>query len=197
MVEARSVALLDQVCGHLLDKLEDVLHVLELAIAVLLILLPESDDNASTTLAGNGTAISSGHLSDGRGIVFVSQHVLLATHTDSSLSWLSVSIGGTNSASNFVDFNIFGRAVHLLQWVLVSGQVATFFTGVGPQGAIMSVKRGAVADSGDCVLVGVVVEPVQNLVRVLLPCVLSHRNLIDMVKCLIANKTSLPPLLLA
>ena len=178
LVETRSVALLDQVGGHLLDQLEDILHVLGLAIAILLILLPESDDNNSSGLADNGTSAPSCHLSDSSGIVFVSQHVLLATHADSSLRWLSVSIGGANRASNFVHLDVLCGSVHLLQRVLISGQVATFLTGVGPHGSIMSVKSGAAANTGDRVLIRVVIEPVHNLVRVLLPCVLSHCFLI-------------------
>merc|ERR1719245_2019398 len=70
------------------------IHVLGLAIAVCLILLPESDDNNGSGLSDNGTAAPSRHLSDSSAIVLVSQHVLLTTHADSSLCWLSVSIGG-------------------------------------------------------------------------------------------------------
>ena len=133
MVEACSVALLEKVCVHRLDLHEDVLHVLELAIAVLHILFPESDDNGIPGLADDGTAAVSGQLSDGIDFVLVSHHVLLATHADSSLRKIVDSIGSTHSASDFVDFNILGRAVKLLHWVLVSLQVATFLTGGGPQ----------------------------------------------------------------
>ena len=174
----RSVALLDKVGGHLLDELEAIFHVLGLTVAVSLVLLPPANDDDSSGLTDAGTATSSGELSEGSFFILVGQHEFLATHADASLTWLSVSVGCTNGASDFVDCDVRGGAVHLLQWVLIGAQVSALLTSVSPEGTIVSVKGGTAANSSNAPFFSVIVEPVKDLVRVRLPCVLSHCFLI-------------------
>lgn len=169
-----SVALFGQVSGHLLDELEAVLHVLELAIAVLAFLLPESNDDNGSSLADASTTTTSGELAEGCLIFLVGEHELLATHADTSSAGLSVSISGTKGAVDLVDLDVLNGTIHLLERVLVGGQVVTFGTSAGPEGTIVTVECSTVANTGDGVIVGLVVEPVQYLIGICLPSVLCH-----------------------
>ena len=178
MMIVRSVALLDKVGGHLLDQLEAIFHVLGLTVAISLVLLPPANDNGSCGLTNAGTATSSSELSDGTLVILVGQHEFLATHADACLTWISVSVGCTNSASDFVAGDVLGGAVHLLQWVIIGGQVTTLLTSDSPEGTVVSVNGGTAANSSSGPVVSVVVEPVKDLVRVRLPVVLSHCFLI-------------------
>ena len=115
-----SIALLDEVCSHFLDKLEAILHILELSIAVLLILSPHSNDDCSGSLAYASSSTSGGQLTESLLVILVGQHKLLSTHSAACLTWVSVSISDTDSTFDLVHGNILARTVHLLERVLVS-----------------------------------------------------------------------------
>jgi len=170
-----SEALLNQVVSHFLDKLEARLHALPLSVAVLLILLPETNHNGSGSLAHAGTTARPGQLRESLVIILVGEHELDATHADARLTGLSVAIRGSDCASHFIHFDMLRGAVHLFKRVLVSRQVAALSACRSPQGAIVAVNGSPAAHIMDIVGVRLVVKSVEHLVGVRLP--VSHLSL--------------------
>ena len=164
-----SDALLSEIVDHLLYKLEAVLHVLGLSIAINLVLLPECDADTGDGLSNNSTASSSGQLSDGLVGVLVGQHVLSLAHADASLTWVPVAISSTASAGDFADVDLLDRAIHALERMLVIGKISTLIALSSPEGAILTVDCSTVGNVMDSPIVRVVIELVHELLSVSLP----------------------------
>ena len=170
---ACSVTLLNEVSGHLRNELEAVLHVLGLAIAILLVFLPKSNNNSGCGLTAASTATRGGELSDSCVFVLVSEHELLATHADTSFGGSSVSISGTHGSGSLVARHILSGSVHLLERMIVGGE-AREGTSQGPLGTVVAINGSTRAHSCDRPVISIVIESVQNLIGVSLPSV-SHR----------------------
>ena len=166
--------MLDQIGSHLLNQFIGVLHVLRHVIALHLILFPEANDDTCGTLADDGTTTVPSQLCNGSLFILVGQHELCIAHSDTSLAWLSVTIASTESACNLAHCNIFRRAVHLLLGVLVICKVNIICTTLGPERTVMTIECRSAANVGLFPLVSIIIELVQNLVRILLPRVLCH-----------------------
>lgn len=178
MVAQCSVALLGQVVCHFLDKLEASIHALGFAKTVDLVFFPKSDHESAGSLSDNDATAATGKLSNSSLGLFVSEHHLGASDTDTSLGGSLVSITSGKGASDFVDLNVRHGSIESLHRVLVSGEVAALRSSGGPKSAIVAVDSGATVDSGDRPIVGVVVESVEHLVGVLLPRVFSHLSIL-------------------
>lgn len=105
-----SVALVLEVLGHNLDLIGTTTVGLEVLLgrsAVILntwlILGEKSDNKTSGGLHDGSTTTLLGELSEASGRVMRNKHVLLTTDTDTSFSWLSVAVGGTQHAIPLVD----------------------------------------------------------------------------------------------
>ena len=164
-----SDSLLSEIVDHLLYKLEAVLHVLGLSIAISAVLLPESDADTGLGLSNNSTASSSGQLSDGLVGVLVGHHELSLAHANASLTWVPVAISSTTSAGDFADVDLLDRAIHALKRMLVIREISTFSALSSPEGTILTVDCSTVGNILDSPIIGVVIELMHELLSVGLP----------------------------
>ena len=106
-----------EVGSHLLYKLEAVVLVLGLAIAILLLFIEETYHKASESLANAGsTSGTPKHDTFGLGVVKLN-HVLQTIQADSGRSRIPVIVGSSQSADCFVELNCLHSTIFLLDFM--------------------------------------------------------------------------------
>ena len=102
------------------------------------------------------------------------KHVLLTSKSDSCLTRVSYSITRLDCTINFINFDV-GGAFHAFQGMFVEFEFWAFGRPT-PWISVKSVDCRMLADVSDFPLVLVVVEFVQYLLAVVMPCGLRHFN---------------------
>ena len=122
-------------------------------------LVPDANHQALFTSRNAGTSTSLSSKVDGVSVGVVSDHhILLVVHSDSSLSSLSVSLGGLDGSSEFIYLDFFLGSVFLFDFESILAELES--SGSSPWGSIKTVNGGMLIDVGQSVLLGFLIEVV-------------------------------------